>query len=290
MDRRHTTEDYYGENKNHIIKNTAKPVYEESEIVANTENSELSKISKKGKSEDNIIEELRKIALIYNPKHGDDLYPLEVLGVYHIVLDDIPAWWNFTKYGNPENFIDNQIIEWANKTDLAAFALKIREVLQSDELVRTAFQLRMNYAWLLKEEIDTIHIATKRAGYLAFTDMLDSEGNYIGDLQSSIDLDDEDLDKLADDFYKNKKKINEKKVGTPVEIRNRIKQVMDSAGIEMNLDVNQVYNELKKFNSTNHEAGLIGRIAYLIFINEMKPNDKQIRYNKTKIQNPERFG
>jgi hypothetical protein len=254
------TNEYYSDDKNHVIKPNCKPIYKkepEPSLQLTNKKFELQKRTKDKKID--YLEELRKFALIYNPKYGDDLYPLEVLGVYHIVLNDFSGWWDFTSYGNPENFIDNQIIEWANKTDLQTFAIKMQKVIESDELIRKAFELRLNYAWLLEKNKDTITINTKRARCLIFNDNLDRENNYINE---------EELDRLADAFYIKKDKIDEKITGTPKEIRFRIKQMMDSAGIELNEDINSVYHELKKFNSKYYEEGLIGRIAYLIFINE----------------------
>lgn len=218
------------------------------------------------------LEALRKLALSLNPKHGDKLYPLETLGVYHVVQSGNMMMWDFSM-GNPEKFIDDRIVEFMNQVDVNRFKNRLERELEQNPLIKEGFRIRLNYAYLLEEGTDDIQVKTSKKQELLFCDGLDAEGNYTGTLESAQDLTNEDLDEMANEFYSNSETIEETKTGTPNTVRLRIKQLMDEAGMVMIEDLDSVYDEVRKFGQDNLEESLITRIAYLVFVSEIDPQN-----------------
>lgn len=217
---------------------------------------------------DDLIEMLRKEALALSPKHGDKLYPLEVLGVYNRVLNS-KSLFDLTLLGNPEEFIDDRITKWVMTFDKSRFSNRLERVLTQNKLVNEIFYLRLNYALLMEEGEDEIKICKRQVGKLTFTDSLDEEGNYTGNLSSSFDIDDKKLDEMANDFYSQKRKIKSTKTGVKKSLRIKILDKLNMVGYIVNNSLNEVYNLLRSKNEDNMEEGLIARIAYLVLVSEI---------------------
>jgi len=222
------------------------------------------------------IDRLRKIALRYDPKHGDKLYPLEVLGAYHVVYNDLFGW-DFS-LGNPETFVDNQITEWMQVCDIKKFKNRLERCLHQDEYIKKIFLLRMNYAYLMEEGKDSIAIHRGSTRSLEFYGAVDEFGIAHGDKNSSVDLikDPASLDHMANSFYSHIEEIRSYKTGTDNNLRGIILAMLTSYGYQVNDDLNEVYRELNEANKKCLEDGLIARIAYLAFEAEFKQRFKSL--------------
>ena len=229
-------------------------------------------------NEDNLTY-LREIAENYNPIMGDKLYPLEVLGVYHLVQFNHGKWSSMF-HGNPETFIDDLILDWMKTCDINKFKNRLERCLYKNDKVKNLFLIRMNYAYLLEEGKDSISIHRgkhkKLEWYKAVDDLEVTHGNH----NSSIDLikNKEELERLAENFYDNIEEIKSTKTGTNNRIRQAIFAMLSNYGYDIDYDLDAVYKELNKLNRDNLEEGLIARIAYLAFEAEFK--DKVIKYIK----------
>lgn len=225
---------------------------------------------------DDLIESLRKEALTLNPRHGDKLYPLEVLGVYKRVHNNSFRSW--LELGNPETFIDDRIKEYIRQVDKNRFSNRLERELIQNQITKELFLLRLNYAYLMQEGTDEINIHRGRVGSLLFSD-----GEYKGPLGSAFDIEDEQLDELAEKFYKDKSNLEKKATGTKQSIREKIINRLTQMGYMINYDFDEVYYELNKRNSVVLEEGLIARIAYLVFITEEEQATPKIDNRMTKI-------
>jgi hypothetical protein len=234
----------------------------ENELITQSQNDLIKQEENRQTKEDT----LRELALSLDPKYGDKLYPLEVLGVYNLVLNE-RHMDVVTLVGMPENYIDNAIKNWVITIDKSRFANRLERVLDQDIDIRETFLLRLNYAFLLEEEEESIVIYRGCQQKLLFGEV-DVEGNYIGDLESAGDLTDEDLDERAANFYSSQEKIFSRLIGTPMSTRAKIKQCLDLMGYVINFDVDEVYHNLNKANKSHFEAGLVARVAYLVFLSE----------------------
>lgn len=222
------------------------------------------------------LEELRKLALSLNPKHGDKLYPLEVLGTYHIVNKN-PMKWNFDLGGSPESFVDDQITKWLNECDINKFRNRLERSLVLDENIKNIFLLRLNYALLLEEGKDEIKIHRGRTTKLEWYGAKDEFGNSFGTSGSSVDLmkDAEALDALADSFYSYEEVLSSVRTGTKLSTKQKIVVRLVQFGYKLNMDLDDVYSQLNKYNAAYLEEGLVARIAYVAFESENtvhKPN------------------
>lgn len=240
-------------------------IQDKSELTEIDENHELVETDTKieNESHENI---LIKLAKTLNPIHGDKLYPLEVLGVYKIIHSDLV--WDFYEYGNPESFIDSKITEFLCSCDRQKFKNRLEREISENSITRKIFLLRLNYAYLLEPGKDIIEIKRNTQGNLLFQDMLDAEGNYIGKLESSK-LSNEEIEELADKFYKNSQIIQEKNTGTPHNLRDKIKFLLYNSDMEIIENLDEVYHALNKINKKYIEHGLIARVAYLAFMSEI---------------------
>lgn len=214
---------------------------------------------------------LRELALKHGSGHGDKLYPLEVLGAYHVVLGSALKW-DFTKHGNPEQFIDNLITDWMSKCDKNRFRNRLERCISQDKVVSDIFLLRMNYAYLLEEGKDVISIHRGRTRDIERYGAKDEIGNVYGTESSALDLikDKNRLDDIADSFYDTVEEISSRNTGTKTSIRNAIHAALLDYGYDINYNLDEVYHKLNEMNKNNVEKGLIGRIAYLAFETEIK--------------------
>jgi len=223
-------------------------------------------IAKPNEDESHDLEGLRKRALALNPKHGDKLYPLEVLGAYHIV-NNSPLAWNF-ELGNPESFVDNQITKWMSSCDVIRFKNRLERCITQSHIIREIFLLRLNYALLMEEGKDEIVVHRGRTSKLEWYGAVDEEGNRVGNSDmSAVELikNSEMLDQLADGFYSKRDLLESYRTGTPQSLRERIAVKLIQYGYEISQDLNEVYRNLKDANKNHLEDGLIARIAYLAF-------------------------
>lgn len=210
------------------------------------------------------VEQLRKLALTLNPDHGDKLYPLEVLGAYHIV-NISPASWDFSMGGNPETFVDDQITKWMASCDIEKFKNRLERNLDQNATIRKTFLLRLNYALLMEEGKDEINIHRGATGELNGADIEDVEG----------------LDEAASAFYSSKELLSSKKTGVKLSIRQHIEMVLTSIEYNISDNLDEVYYELNKTNAANLEEGLVARIAYMVFQAEVDEEQAKLGSDNT---------
>ena len=213
-------------------------------------------------------EVLKNIGRRLNAQY-DVLYPIEVLGAYYAVHKG--TWYSHGK-GNPEKWIDDKLSEFVATTNKEEFRNNLKMALENEE-VKYAFKLRLNYAVLLKETIDTIEIRHSARHGLPFNDELNDVNEYIGNLRSSSDLTNEEIEKRSEEFYAIRKIAKTIKNGTPEPLRIKINNFMNQSDMEINDNLNEVYMELKKFNRDNLELGLVARLAYIAFASMMQNNE-----------------
>jgi len=219
------------------------------------------------------IDYLRELALRCDPKHGDKLYPLEVLGSYYIMHNDGPLSWNFS-LGNPEYFADIKITNWLRDNGDYRFKNRLERCLNQNDSIREIFLLRLNYAYLLEEGKDSISIHRNKTRNLEGYKSIDEIGNVYGNEDSAIDLikDSQKLDDYANSFYDSIEEIHSCNTGTNINLRNIIHTMLLKYGYDISDNLDEVYRKLRDNNKRYLEEGLIARIGYLAFEAEFKGN------------------
>jgi len=209
---------------------------------------------------DNLLKILRDAAIKCNPKYGDILYPLEVLGIYKFVNN---STWFDVSYENPETLIDKMLTEWLLNINTEIYVNNLMEILNNNMTVKNIFLIRLNYAYLLEPGIDKIEIHYNRKPRILNAEELDAESEEL-------------LEQRENEFCENGTIINMFKTGTDQSFREIIHNALQNYGYEINTDLNVVYYELNKLSHDNVEEFLISRLAYLAMESEYKKEHKKL--------------
>lgn len=201
----------------------------------------------------------------FNAKYTDVLYPRIALAVFEMVLTG--KWAE----GNPEQAIDMILHDWLNNLkNRNDYIERLRSTLQEDRHIMECTILRLNYAALLVEDFDMITIHTGRQRALPFTSLAEHVQTeyglaYAGKNASEMTLD--EIEDQANNFYKYKKVIKQRKIGVPDEKRAYIKNKILELGFVFIEDLNLVYSRLNQYLHGNYETSIIARLAYLAVMN-----------------------
>jgi hypothetical protein len=142
-----------------------------------------------------------------------------------------------------------------------------------DDKIRDCAVLRLNYAALLEEGVDTITICTGQRKELSCQDgpdmVVDEEGQqiYAGKSPSEFSL--AEIDKKSDEFYINKRVIQENPYGLPEDKRAYIAEKICELGCEFIDDREIVYERLRGILYQDYEVAIVGRLIYLLVMKEV---------------------
>jgi hypothetical protein len=200
----------------------------------------------------------------YNARYADSLYPRIALAVYDMVLTG--RWIE----GNPEQAVDIILHDWLNhQKDRDDYIKRLKSALQEDKRIMECTVLRLNYAALLVEDLDTIIIHTNRQMELPFTRLSEHVQTefglaYTGKNASEMKLD--EIEEQANNFYKSKQVIKQRKIGVSADKRSYIKNKIIELDFTFIEDLNLVYSRLNQYLYDDYETSIIARLAYLVIM------------------------
>jgi hypothetical protein len=202
--------------------------------------------------------------LSVNSKYSDILYPKIISGMYNLVYKDTSALFVIT-----EQLIDKIITDYCKERNISNYLAKLSDYLNSDEVCQKLLLLRMNYTLNIgtKKVVSEIQIHRNVKGKLPFresTSLIGDQEIYTGKYQSAFDIKDDELDRLANDFYSTKETISQTIVGTDEEMLSKINSLLNLKNYKISDNLDEVYNELNKLQKENIEESIIARIIYLI--------------------------
>ena len=219
-------------------------------------------------------EQLEAEGAKFSSRFGDVIYPKSILAAYDRVMT---GRWNVFEHGNPEAAIDFMIKKHIDSITNKTEYMGMLKTALMDDKIKTCLVLRLTYAALMEESVDQIivHRTRKAALTCENTDeMIVSEEDgliYVGD--SPIDMDNEVIDKKAEEFYAEKEVVSETIHGLPLSKREKLAQKVVDLGYEFIQDREAVYSELKLY-ATDYETSLVARLAFLLLTKDDNINPK----------------
>lgn len=214
----------------------------------------------------------------HTTRYDDVLYPRSLLTIYESTMKG-----EFMG-GNPEQLADSILKDFIDKiTDKSGYIFKLRQAMLVDDRIRDCAVMRLNYAALLEEVIDTIAIHSVVKGRLPCTNpdeiVPDEDGSPVFTGKSPSEMKLAEIEKGSNDFYAQKRVIKQEKLGLPENKRAYIATKVRELGCELILDKEIVYNKLNQYLNDDYEVSIVARIIYLFVMKEINmtidnPNGK----------------